>query len=143
MSTQHPKINPECRDEKMFLQAASLCTNLQNNRGLCKFGGLTSDKELQKICSTCNLFFSIKVILGAHLFPFFLPYFCTCSLQYFLFLLHYSKFYFLPYKPIWCFIKTWCHLVLLYFLINRIPFYYIISDASQTSFDENNLYLQC
>ena len=35
-----------------------------------------------------------------------------------IFLLYYSKFYFLPYKPIWCFTKTWCNLVLLHFLIN-------------------------
>lgn len=143
MSTEHPKINPKCRDEKVLLQAASLCTNPQHNRGLCKCGGLTLDKKLHKICSACNkMQFSLpKPILRAHLFHFF-PYFCICPLQDFLCLLHYPKCYFLSGRePIWCFLKTSHDLVLLHGILSAPwnPFLLHVSDPPQTGSDENNL----
>lgn len=54
MSTEHPKTNPGRREEKMFLQAASQCPNLQTSSSLGKPSGLIADKGLQKIRSMHN-----------------------------------------------------------------------------------------
>lgn len=45
-----------------------------------------------------NVFFLYQAILRALLFLFLFPYFCIWPLQYFIFLLYYSKSYFLSYK---------------------------------------------
>lgn len=121
----------------MFLQAASLPQNLQNNWGLCTFRGLTADEELQEICSACKkmYFSSTKPYSGPfYSYSFFLIFVSGLFNILFFYCIILSLISSLI-KSVLCFMKTWCNLLLLHFLINRIPFYYIISDPPQYSFD--------
>lgn len=116
MSTEHPKINPKCREEKVLLQAASLCTNPQHNRGLCKCGGLTSDKKLQKICSACNkMQFSLPKPYSGLIYSHFFPYFASVLFRiFFAYSIILNVTSSLEGSLSGGFLKTWCDLVLLH-----------------------------
>lgn len=136
-STVPPKINPECRGGNNVFASCKPASESAKQLGLCTFRGLTADEELQEICSACKkmYFSSTKPYSGPfYSYSFFLIFVSGLFNILFFYCIILSLISSLI-KSVLCFMKTWCNLLLLHFLINRIPFYFIISDPSQYSFD--------